>query len=320
MRNIGKIKETVLNRSVIKPIEQYKAGLERGASTGSDCAFFSHSAIAVSQVAYKDSRACEHAIVQACNNVWAGSARPQVITLSISMPDSYREIRLKEIMKQACETAVKLDVKIAAGHTEYVGGITYPVITVNAIGEPRGEQRESKPADIVMTKWAAISGTAIIAQENRKKLETRLPRYYVEDAIELGQFTSVAPEAAIASEAKGTIAMHDVAGGGIFTALWELGEKLGMGCRVMLEDIPIRQESIEVCEYFDINPYRLRGDGSMLIVTDDPEGLTERLHSENIHAKVIGQMTNCIDRVVIRGDETRFLEPANGDELMSVMW
>ena len=41
MRNIGKISETVLNRSVIKQINQNKVGIKKGAAVGSDCAFFS---------------------------------------------------------------------------------------------------------------------------------------------------------------------------------------------------------------------------------------------------------------------------------------
>ena len=43
-------------------------------------------------------------------------------------------------------------------------------------------------------------------------------------------------------------------------------------------------------------------------------------NKENILGTVIGHTTQCIDRVVIRDDETRFLEPANGDELNKVIW
>lgn len=323
LRNIGKISETVLNRSVIKPIEQSKVGLKEGVSVGADCAFFSDIAIASGLVSYKDSRACEHAIIGACNNLYAGGVKPQAITLNISMPDSYREIKLKEIMNQACETAKELGIKIAGGNTEYAGGLEYPVISVTAIGH-KSEYTEQIPKkkeyDIVMTKWMALGGTAVIATEKREEIISRLPAYYVDEAKELNMFYSIAKEAAVAVKSSGTIAMHDVSGGGIFTALWELGEKLGLGCQIELGRIPVRQETIEVCEFFDINPYRLKGDGSLLIVTDNAEELIAILEAEEIAATVIGHTTECIDRVVIRDDETRFLEPANGDDIMKVMW
>lgn len=324
MRNIGKISETVLNRSVIKPIEQNKVGIREGASAGADCALFSNKAVATGQVAYQDKRACEHAITIACNNVYAGGGVPKYVTLSISMPDSYREIKLKEIMRQACECAANLNVKIVGGQTEYVAGLINPIINVTAIGEVEKElidkSIQTKECDIVMTKWMALGGTSVIATEKEEDLKKKLPSYYIADAQELGCFYSIASEAAVAMKPAGTIAMHDVAGGGLFTALWELGEKIGMGCRIDLNSIPIRQETIEVCEVFDINPYRLRGDGSLLVVTEDSKTLIEELASQNILGTVIGRTTECIDRVVIRDDETRFLEPANGDELNKVIW
>lgn len=324
MRNIGKISETVLNRSVIKPIEQSKVGIDKGASAGADCALFSNIAVATGQVSYKDSFACQHAIINACNNIWAGGAIPKIVTLNISMPDLYREIKLKEIMKQACQCVEKENVKIAGGQTEYVAGLNFPVISVTAIGESSVDMPYRDVVngeyDIVMTKWMAMGGTSVIATEKEEELTKKLPAYYVKEAQDMGVFYSVASEAAVAMKPSGTIAMHDVAGGGLFTALWELGEKLGVGCRIDLNAIPIMQETIEVCEVFDINPYRLRGDGSLLIVTKDSKLLIEELAKENILGTVIGHTTECIDRVVIRDDETRFLEPANGDELNKVIW
>lgn len=323
MRNIGKISETVLNRSVIKQINQNKVGIKKGAAVGSDCAFFSDYATATGVISYGDSRGCEHAVITACNNLWAGGIKPDIIETVIVMPDYYREIKLKEIMKQACDTAKLLDVKIAGGHTEYAAGLKEPVITVTAIGR-RSDYSEKVPDkkeyDIVMTKWMAIEGTCVIANEKKQELLKRLPEYYIDDAIDLNRFCSIDKEAAVAVKPAGTIAMHDVAGGGLFTALWELCEKLGLGCRIELDSIPVRQETIEVCEFFDINPYRLRSGGSLLIVTDNAAELIEQLRQQEILGTVIGHTTECIDRVVLRDDEVRYLEPANGDDIVKVMW
>lgn len=321
MRNLGKISETVLDRSVIKPIKQNKLGI-KGASTGLDCAFLGGNGIATGYVAYSDTNSCRHAIIQACNNLWAQFVKPQIITLSISMPDSYREIRLKEIMKQACATAEEMDVKIVGGHTEYVCGLATPIISVTAMGEQLRKVESfdsSDNLDIVMTKWMGISGTSILAKEKMDQLTTRLPSYYVKEAAGLDQFVSIAREAQIAIEQDGTKLMHDVAGGGIFAAIWEICGAFSGGCKVDLNNIPVLQETIEVAEFFDINPYRLRGDGSLLILSSNGSNLVQKLREAEINATIIGHTCNNLDRLIIRDDETRFLEPGNGDELLSVL-
>ena len=62
--------------------------------------------------------------------------------------------------------------------------------------------------------------------------------------------------------------MHDITEGGIYGALWEVAQASGVGLEVSIEDIPVRQHTIELCEFFDLNPYQLISSGSMLIVTD----------------------------------------------------
>ena len=75
------------------------------------------------------------------------------------------------------------------------------------------------------------------------------------------------------------------------------------------------QETVEVSEVFDINPYMLDGTGSLLIVTNNGERLVDVLEEKGINASVIGIITSDKNRVLINGDETRFLEPQRGDEI-----
>lgn len=88
-----------------------------------------------------------------------------------------------------------------------------------------------------------------------------------------------------------------------------MGEASGAGLRVDLKKIPIRQETIEICEYFDCNPYLIASDGVLLAGTPDGARLVERFASKDIPAAVIGTVTDGQGRVVINGDETRFLVP-----------
>ena len=85
-----------------------------------------------------------------------------------------------------------------------------------------------------------------------------------------------------------------------------------------LRKIPIKQETIEICEVFDINPYMLISSGSMLIGCPQGNLLVEKLMQNGINAVVIGRATEGNDRIVVNGDETRYLGPAGSDELYKI--
>ena len=112
--------------------------------------------------------------------------------------------------------------------------------------------------------------------------------------------------------------MHDVTEGGIFGALWEMAAASGVGLEIDLKAIPIRQETVEICEVFDINPYMLISSGSMLIGTSRGTRLVSELEKAGVPAVVVGHATVGNDRVIINGDEKRFLEPPKVDELYKI--
>ena len=86
-----------------------------------------------------------------------------------------------------------------------------------------------------------------------------------------------------------------------------------------LKKIPIRQETIEICEFFDLNPYGLLSGGSLLIVAEDGDGMVKALQEAGIPAAVIGRTTDNNDKVLHNGEEIRFLEPARPDEIGKVI-
>lgn len=59
--------------------------------------------------------------------------------------------------------------------------------------------------------------------------------------------------------------MHDVSEGGVFAALWEMAEGAGVGLTIDMKKLPLRQETVEVCEFCNVNPYELRSGGSLII-------------------------------------------------------
>lgn len=172
--------------------------------------------------------------------------------------------------------------------------------------------------DVVVSKWIALEGTSLIAREKEQELLKRFPDKYIYDAINFNKLLSTDPEAAGALKS-GVTALHKASKGGIFKALWELGEANGVGLTIELKKLPVKQETIEICNYFDINPYELLSGGALLMTSADGNKLVMELKAAGINAVVVGKVTASNDRVIINGEHTRFLEPRKEDEIKKII-
>ena len=116
----------------------------------------------------------------------------------------------------------------------------------------------------------------------------------------------------------GAVCMKDVSRGGVFAALWEFSSKLQCGFEADLKKIPIRQETIEICEYFDLNPYQLYGQGAILAAVPEKGGETspeERDFLLRAGFQRIGSLTAGKAKIIRNGEEIRYLERPQQDAL-----
>lgn len=320
----GKISESILKRSVLKQIQTKREEVIIGAGVGEDCAILALSdnevmALTIDPITAVSNDMVIYAVYAAVNDLAATGAEPVGIMLSILLPETVHESDLKEMMQSIEAECAALRIQIIGGHTEVARAVNQPVITVTGVGKANKDEVATTTGaipgqDIVVSKWIGLEGTAIIAQEKEQELRAKYPTHLVDTAQSFRQMLSVIPEAATAIRS-GVRTMHDVTEGGIFGALWEIAESSGVGLEIDLEKLPIRQETIEVCELFDINPYQMISSGSLIMVTDNGYDLVNTLEKQNIKASVVGKITDSNDRVVINGDEKRFLEPPKSDEI-----
>ena len=96
---------------------------------------------------------------------------------------------------------------------------------------------------------------------------------------------------------------------GIFGSLWELADINDVGLTIDLQKINIRQETIEICEWMNVNPYTYPSGGSWLIRSDNAYDIVRLLENASIAASIIGEETKSNDRIIVNKDETRFLTP-----------
>jgi len=100
--------------------------------------------------------------------------------------------------------------------------------------------------------------------------------------------------------------------------LWELGEQIKSGFTIDIRKIPVKQSTIEVCERVEVNPYELSSVGALLMVTEDGEGLVEKLRAQNLQAEIIGNVSDNNERVLLNKGEKRFLDKPGIDELYRI--
>ncbi len=160
--------------------------------------------------------------------------------------------------------------------------------------------------DIVVSKWIGLEGTARLAGENYERLRKRFPARIIEEAAAFDRYLSVIPEAATAMKS-GVCGIHAVSQGGFFAGLWEMAEEAGVGLEADLRKIPVRQETIEICEVFGENPYELPSEGCLIMTAENGNALVDALLREGIPAVVVGRTTGGNDRVLYNEGRKQFL-------------
>ncbi len=324
----GKIPESVLKRSVLRQLHSRRGEVLLGAGVGEDCAALRLEddevfVMSTDPVTGTGKDMGSLAVLVAANDLASSGAEPIGVMLTVLLPEESEEALLKEIMREAEATCEKLHMQILGGHTEVSTAVNRPILSVSGVGKAKRDAVIStagaRPGmDIVVSKWIGIEGTVILAKEKEKELLGRYATTFIDRAKDLDAYISVLSEAAVAARS-GVSAMHDVTEGGIFGALWEMAEASGVGLEIDLKKIPVRQETIEICEFFGLNPYELISGGCMLMAASDGNYLVQELQKEGIPAAVIGKATAGNDRVLLNEDERRFLEPPKPDELYRVI-
>ena len=179
--------------------------------------------------------------------------------------------------------------------------------------------RNIRPGDfIVASKWIGIEGTLEIIDHKREEIEKRFSLSFMEYFKDYEASLSVEKECGCGDSfmIKETICAAE---GGIFKALGELAKISGRGLEVDIKKIPVRQEVIEICNFFDISPYEMKSKGMVLMVLKEPEALVEYLKNKGVPATVIGKIRDDNDKLIINGEAVRYLDKIKQDSLEKIL-
>lgn len=178
--------------------------------------------------------------------------------------------------------------------------------------------------DVLVTRYIGIRGTAILAREYREDLVNRYPKWLVDEACKFDSDINNDSDSAAANIDSGPAApsmeqniiySKEYTEFGIFEALFQMSRELKCGLRINIKDIPIKQETVEICEFTGVNPYALYSGYSDVVVAKDGNAAIAFFEKNGIPATIVGTTAEDNDKIIINEDERGFLPHIRKDEL-----
>lgn len=325
---IGKLPNDVLEKIVLSNIKNKREEVLVRAAVGEDSAIidFGNDLCVMSTDpitgATKDIGSL--AVHISCNDVSTSGAEPIGVLMTILAPPSTTEEDIESIMRDAGKVAKEINVEIIGGHTEITDAVNRIIVSTTVIGKQSREKlpnsKEIKVGDkVLITKYAGIEGTSIIAKELEDHLIDKIGQDKLQLAKNMDSMLSVVKEGIICGNI-GVRYMHDITEGGVLGAVWEASKATGKGIKVIEELIPIKDVTKEIGEILGINPYRLISSGSMLIIVEKEKvsAINEELDKNGIKSTIIGEITK--EGVILeKNGVINNIEPPASDELYKAL-
>lgn len=280
-----------------------------GAEAGEDAAVV-HSdkkiIITADPITFTEENIGTYAVAVNCNDIVAMGGIPKYLTTTILLPPDSNHEKLSAIFKEINQACRQADVLWVGGHTEVTSAVTRTIISAQMVGSLFKEPTVTSGAQagdlLVMSKWAGLEATSILAREKKEKCRKLLGREGFERV--LGWLhdpgISIIREGRILKDTRIT-AGHDPTEGGIATGIHEIASRSGVGARIDGAKIKIREETLKLCSYFDLDPLGALSSGVFLF-TAPPELAVEacaKLNAGGIPAAVIGEITGGAGEILL---------------------
>lgn len=265
----------------------------------------------------------EYAIASVVNALEAEGAEKMGLEVRTAIPAFGYNSRLHGIEKSVRAICRQKGYELLEMDGRKHPALRLPQVTVTGVarkertpGAP-DEQKLKCGQSIIFTKWLGMEGMLRIAEEKEEALKERFAPFFLKQIHSYRSCLFAGKEIRLARE-YGAVYLEQVGDGGVLAALWRLSAAAGSGIRVDMKRLPILQETVEVCEYFRLNPYQLTSSGSFLMVADDGEELCQYLNEQGVPVSVIGQITDNNDKIIQNGEEIRYIDRPAPDEIYKI--
>jgi hydrogenase maturation factor len=262
------------------------------------------------------------------NDIATFGVEPAFLLSCIMLPENSERKAIESISRQMNQAAQALGMAIVGGHCEITPGIANPIVVGCTIGiTEKGEYVTAggaKAGDrLILTKSAGIEGTAILASDRRQQLRKALSPETLQGGTGFYDRISVVKDALTAFKTGGVNAMHDPTEGGVAGGVHEMADAAKLGVMIHEERIKIESETVQICEFFRIDPLQLISSGALLISAEPSlaDSIVRNLEHKSIPASVIGEFSeNPQERTVTdKAGKTRALQRPLSDSLWTAL-
>ncbi len=182
-----------------------------------------------------------------------------------------------------------------------------------------------KPGEeLFMTGWVGAAGTGFLADWKKEQLCTRFPEAFVCTVNDREVFTNFRREETEADLPEfflqaGASWIAPVGEGGLMKTLYRFGKETGLGFRVQAGEVPVRQITIEFCEYFLLHPWELLTGRSVLFAAEHTAPVLEKLEKCGISFRKIGVVTKDRQKLICHGEEESNINRPEPDGVLTLL-
>ena len=176
---------------------------------------------------------------------------------------------------------------------------------------------------VIVTGFVGLKGTAVLAERFKEKIDSHYPMYLSRNAEHIAD--NVTEDCQRAADAirkhmaqyseSDDLPLVEIGEGGFLTAMWTLAKAVGQGFTLDLRKVPVKQETIEICELTEANPYHLCSFGAVAAIVSDGLLLQEKLEELGIPSVIIGYTNSSKAHILMNDGTESHLNRPEPDEL-----
>ena len=253
-------------------------------------------------ITFATDRIGDYAIHVNANDIACMGGRPRWFLATALLPEGTAEAAVRDVFDQLEGACRAIDVSLVGGHTEVTVGLDRPLVIGCMLGTVASAElllpcNALAGDDLLLTRGAAVEGTAVLAREAATALRAAgLTELEIAAAADLldSPGISVLPAARALKGVVGLHALHDPTEGGIATAVRETATAAGLGFEIEVAGVPVLPETAKICAGLGLDPLGLLASGALLAALDPSgtEAALALLADAGIPAARIGRLTS----------------------------
>lgn len=313
----GRVKDSIWQRSVGKKINKKRTNFFLEVQNGSDTVVWTEDSINIPDVVLKK-KLEEFVRVQLCSligSLYPHRAIPFGLSVQILLPEDTQEQAIRFLMDCLCAEADRIGLQIQGVQVECSPAVIQALLAVTVLGKRQDDEKESckfiAGKELVFAGSAGAEGALLLAQAGYKTLSGRFSERYIRKLQELYQKWVLGLDLDIMCQTAWNMeknaGIHLVGRSGLFGALWDMSSYYNTGFSAELPRFPIWQETVEVCELFDVNPYKIPSGGCLLIAAEHGQAMVDALMRQGILASTVGMLEEHMEKRICMGEQQQFL-------------